>query len=315
MAIWKPYPVLSFGSAGEAVLLLQRALNLGPTQLPRLSEDASFGSKTRGRVMEFQGQKNAVRDGVVGPITWGELEPFVQQVLKMIDQHLPPSSDAAAQRKRIVDIAEAAFANWGWGATGAVTPDGSPRIAAARGVGPSIGGRRARQGGVMLASIYAMAQAGGANCLTITSGMEAIYQQNPQDAAGRESRRTAINNDIGSWCGIFATYCYRSSGVRVTWNDVKHQVPKYFDSVGANAAVQKGDIGVFDPQINHHFLVIKDAAPGERVYSIDGNVGNPSESTVSPWNSVISKRFYLRTTLASRGGKFLRPKFAEIQKG
>ena len=48
---------------------------------------------------------------------------------------------------------------------------------------------------------------------------------------------------------------------------------------------------------------------GERVYSIDGNVGNPSEATVSPWNSVISKRFYLRTTLASRAGKFLRPKF------
>ena len=61
-----------------------------------------------------------------------------------------------------------------------------------------------------------------------------------------------------------------------------------------------------------HFLVVKDAAPGERVYSIDGNVGNPSEATVSPWNSVISKRFYLRTTLASKGGKFLRPKFGAM---
>ena len=38
---------------GEAVLLLQRALNLGPTQLPRLAEDASFGPKTHGRVVEF----------------------------------------------------------------------------------------------------------------------------------------------------------------------------------------------------------------------------------------------------------------------
>src|SRR5687768_6178554 len=117
MAIWKPYPVLSFGSMGEAVLVLQKALNLAPTNLPKLTEDASFGPKTQGRVIEFQGQKNAVRDGVVGPITWGELEPFVQQVLKMIDGNLPPSADEAAQRQRIVDIAEASFANWGWGAT------------------------------------------------------------------------------------------------------------------------------------------------------------------------------------------------------
>jgi peptidoglycan hydrolase-like protein with peptidoglycan-binding domain len=298
---------------GEAVLVLQKALNLAATKLPKLTEDASFGPKTQGRVIEFQGQKNAVRDGVVGPITWGELEPFVKQVLKMIDGNVPPSTDEAAQRQRIVDVAEASFANWGWGATGAVTPDGSPRIAAARGVGPSIGGSRARQGGVMLAAIYAMAQAGGANCLTISSGMEAIYQQNPADEAGKAKRRQAINNDIGSWCGIFATYCYRSSGLQVTWNDVKQQLPKYFDSLGPNAAVQKGDIGVYDLQLNHHFLVVKPAGPGERVHSIDGNVGNPSESTVSPWNSVISRRFYLRTTLASKGGKFLRPKFAAMK--
>ena len=310
MAIWKPYPVLSFGSMGEAVLILQKALNLAPTKLPKLTEDARFGPKTQGRVMEFQGQKNTVRDGVVGPITWAELEPFVQQVLKMIDGSLPPSTDEAAHRQRIVDIAEASFANWGWGATGAVTPDGSPRIAAARGVGPSIGGSRARQGGVMLAAIYAVAQAGGANCLTISSGMEAIYQQNPADEAGKAKRRLAINNDIGSWCGIFATYCYRSSGLQITWNDVKQQLPKYFDSLGPNAAVQQGDIGVYDLRLNHHFLVVKPAGPGERVHSIDGNVGNPSESTVSPWNSVISRRFSLRATLASKGGKFLRPKFA-----
>jgi putative peptidoglycan binding protein len=312
MALFKPYPVVSFGSMGEAVLLVQKALNLGPTQLPRLTEDASFGPKTHGRVVEFQGQKNAARDGVVGPVTWGELEPFVQQVLQIVDQNLGPSGDEEAQRQRIVDVAQASFENWGWGAAGAVTPDGSARIAAARGVGPSIGGRRARQGGVMLASIYAMAQAGGSNCLTISSEMETIYQQNPLDAAGKEQRRTAINNDIGSWCGIFATYCYRSSGLKVAWNDVKNQLARYFDSLGATAAVRKGDIGVYDPQLNHHFLVVKDAAPGERVYSIDGNVGNPSEATVSPWNSVISKRFYLRTTLASKGGKFLRPKFGAM---
>ena len=90
--------------------------------------------------------------------------------------------------------------------------------------------------------------------------------------------------DIGSWCGIFATYCYRASGLIIRWDDVKLQSPQYFDTLGANAAVQKGDIGVYDPQINHHFLVIQDAAPGNKVFSIDGNVGNPAEATVSPWN-------------------------------
>ena len=103
MALFKPYPVVSFGSLGEAVLLLQKALNLGPTQLARLAEDASFGPKTHGRVVEFQGQKHAARDGVVGPVTWSELEPFVQQVLKMVDQNLGPSGgrgNAATAHRR-----------------------------------------------------------------------------------------------------------------------------------------------------------------------------------------------------------------------
>jgi peptidoglycan hydrolase-like protein with peptidoglycan-binding domain len=314
MPLSKPYPVLSFGSAGEAVRLLQQALNLGPTKLPRLQDDASFGPKTLGRVTEFQGQKNLTKDGVVGPVTWGELGPFVEQLLKLIDKNLPASGDEATQRQRIVDIAQASFEQWGWGEAGHVTCDGSVRIAAAQGVGPSLGGRRARQGGATLASIYAMAGAGGANCLTIASDIEAIYQQNPNDPVAKAKRRDAINQqDIGSWCGIFATYCYRASGLKIAWDQVRAQSSTYFEPLLPTAAVQKGDIGVFDPQTNHHFLVIKDAAPGERVYSIDGNVGNPSEMVVSPWNSVISKRFYLRTTLAGKSGKFLRPKFAAMK--
>jgi len=77
MPLPKPYPMLRFGSVGDAVLLLQKALNVAPTLLARLKEDASFGSKTHARVVEFQGQKNAVRDGVVGPVTWEALAPFV----------------------------------------------------------------------------------------------------------------------------------------------------------------------------------------------------------------------------------------------
>lgn len=305
----KPYPIVSFGAVGEAVRLLQRALNLAPTQLPRLQDDASFGPKTHGRVIEFQGQKNAVRDGVVGPITWELLEPFVQQLLKIVDQNMPASADEATQRQRIVDVATASFNSWGWGTTGTVTPDGSPRIAGARGVGPAAFTKRPRQGGATLAAIFAMANAGGANCLTIAASIEAIYQKEPKSDADRQ----AINQqDIGSWCGIFAAYCYRAAGLKIGWNELRQQLPQYFDSLRPTDAVQKGDIGVYDPSINHHFIVIEDAAQGARVHSIDGNVGNPSEMTVSPWNSVISRRVYLRPTLSSRGGKFLRPKFAAM---
>jgi len=235
-------------------------------------------------------------------------------VLQLIDKNFAPPADEAAQRQRIVDIAEASFASWGWGSAGTVTPDGSPRIAAARGFGPGIGGARTRQGGATLAAVYAIAGAGGANCLTIGSDIEAVYQQNPSDVPGQVARRNTLNQrDIGAWCGIFATYCYRASGLIIRWDDVKRQLPQYFDTLGANAAVQKGDIGVCDPQVNHHFVVIQDAAPGNKVFSIDGNVGNPAEAIVSPWNSVISKRFYFRSTLAGKAGRFLRPKFGAMR--
>ena len=307
----KPYPMLSYGSSGDAVVLLQKALNLAPTTLNRLEDDGSFGPLTHGRVVEFQGQRKAVRDGVVGPATWAELDSFVKEVLKLIDQNLGASPNEDVQRQRIVDVAAASLATWGW-LSGTVTPDGSQRIAAARGFGPSIAGRRARQGGTALASIYAMAQVGGLvapNCLSITSEMENVYQQDANDP----TRREKINNDISSWCGIFATYCYRAAGLKITWEQVRSQSTTHFTSLRSNEAVRKGDIGVMTPGLNHHFVVIEDAEPGQHVYSIDGNVGNPSEMTVSPWNSVISKRFYLRNTLATKSAKFLRPKFAAFK--
>jgi len=310
MALPKPYPVLSYGAFGEAVLLLQKALNVGPSFQPKLQEDSQFGPKTRGRVLEFQGQKNISKDGVVGPVTWAQLEPFVKQILQAIDQNFPPSSNEEVQRQRIVDIARGSYETWGWGESATAAGDGSVRIAAARGFGPGALGRRPRQGGVALATIYSMAGVNGANCLTISSEMENVYQQN---SAQHPDRTDIINQqDIGSWCGIFATYCYRAAGLKVTWNEVKRQLPDYFEIIPAGAAVRKGDIGVYDPITNHHFLVVQDSAPGKHVYSIDGNVGNPLEKTVSPWNSVISKRFYLRTTLAAKSGKFLRPKFAAM---
>lgn len=306
MTVTQPYPVLKLGSFGEAVLLLQRALNLGASNLPKLTEDKQFGPKTRSRVVEFQGQKKLAADGVVGPLTWAQLEPFIKQIVQVIDQHFNGNMEEDKLRQRIVDVAFSSYETWGWGDK-PVTPDGSPRIAAARGFGPAVGKRRSRQGGAALGIIYGMASAGGGNCLTISTDIEQVYQWNSKD---HPERRARLNQeDIGSWCGIFTTYCLRAAGLKVTWNDVKHQSKQYFDIILPNAPARKGDIGVYDPMLNHHFLVVEDSDIGQKIHSIDGNVGNPLETTVSPWNSVISKRSYTRATLMNKAGRFLRPKF------
>jgi hypothetical protein len=174
-----------------------------------------------------------------------------------------------------------------------------------------VAGKRARQGGASLASIYALAGVSAQLCLFISTEMETVYQQDPNQ---HPERRGKINQqDIGSWCGIFATYCYKASGLNITWDDVRTQSKAKFDKVLSSARVQKGDIGVMDPMTNHHFVVREDAEPGGRVYSIDGNVGNPREQDVTPWNSVVAERFYLRNTLAAKNGIFLRPKFSAMK--
>ena len=65
--------MMSFGSVGPAVALLQDYLNRIPSPSPKLVEDGDFGSKTRNRVREFQGSKALASDAVVGPMTWEAL--------------------------------------------------------------------------------------------------------------------------------------------------------------------------------------------------------------------------------------------------
>jgi mannan endo-1,4-beta-mannosidase len=61
-------------ATGQDVVLLQTRLNAKPpTALPPLVVDGDFSSLTLQRVKEFQGNNGLLVDGVVGPITWGEL--------------------------------------------------------------------------------------------------------------------------------------------------------------------------------------------------------------------------------------------------
>lgn len=323
------HPVLRFGSINESVLLLQKALNLAPTSQAPLAEDSNFGSKTRARVVEFQTRQNISADGIVGEVTWGELTQFLEKLAELVAANKPKAVNEDELRDKIVAVAESALLTFGWG-NGLVVPDGSPRIAAARGFGPGMGAGRARQGGASLASIYSFARDSRASrCLTFPTErfplelksdgpgvppksftMEEIYQLDPLKYVGR---RDVINKkDIGSWCGIFATYCYRMAGLTLNWSQVKAQSRDLFEIVyDAGAAVKRGDIGVYS-EFQHHFVVVEDAAAGSKIQSIDGNVSNPSETVVSPWNSVIGRRCYLRGTLKNHTGRFLRPKFGAL---
>ncbi len=72
---------LRIGSAGEQVRQLQDSLNLLPTALQRLKADGQFGSRTQGRVMEFQRANALSPDGVVGEITMGVIQALLRGLL------------------------------------------------------------------------------------------------------------------------------------------------------------------------------------------------------------------------------------------
>lgn len=62
--------VLGYGSEGEAVRVLQRALGI--------KEDGHFGPATRDAVIEFQTKYGLTADGVVGAVTWGKITDITE---------------------------------------------------------------------------------------------------------------------------------------------------------------------------------------------------------------------------------------------
>ncbi len=65
---------LKMGSQGPPVYDLQAKLNcFPPSSFPQLAIDGMFGPKTFARVKEFQRNSELSADGIVGPLTWGEL--------------------------------------------------------------------------------------------------------------------------------------------------------------------------------------------------------------------------------------------------
>ena len=64
------YPTVQYGSQGETVRQLQRALNQAGYSL---DVDGGFGTKTKAAVIDYQKKNGLAVDGVVGTETWGSL--------------------------------------------------------------------------------------------------------------------------------------------------------------------------------------------------------------------------------------------------
>lgn len=64
------YPKVQYGSQGETVRQLQRALNQAGYSL---DVDGGFGTKTKAAVIDYQRKNGLSVDGVVGTETWGSL--------------------------------------------------------------------------------------------------------------------------------------------------------------------------------------------------------------------------------------------------
>lgn len=309
---------LRTGSYGEAVGLLQSALNLWPaSKQPPLAVDKSFGPKTNSKVKEFQSGSKLVPDGVVGPLTWAQLEPLIQK----IKQIMPIPADEAAAGERIAQGAEAALAIWGW-TPGDVYSPLSPKIAAAKCADKS-NPMRPRQGGRSLAQMFAVAQVPGSyqtRCATISKDAENMWQQ--QTMAGTQWRNS---HDLCAWCGIFTVYVLRIVGFSIPngWGSqlqyVKEAQTAFLKKTGGGSVYRlftdpaqafRGCVGVIHPSgRNHHFIVTGN--DGGAIASIDGNSSgfglDPDPKKKWDCKSVITRQRYTHKELRDGNAYFLFP--------
>jgi hypothetical protein len=275
-------PLLKFGASGADVLLLQQALNLDKSGLPQLVEDGLFGSKTRGRVLEFQGFHGLSKDGIVGPNTHGALEEFYK-ILQGFLQNQPPAGLELQVRQRIIAAVQSQLMLFGW-APGLTPGPTNPRIAARFCADPAT---RLRQGGPALTAIFGTAGAGASptqRCMTIDADVE---KMDPGTYQSQRKTLVALGKDLPDWCGIFTVFVYKSAGVPIKdWVQNPYNPFVHDDFVQVNPnQLQPGDIGIVEPfpnRRNHHFIVI--SVNGPAIRSIDGNTDAESIQTISVRN-------------------------------
>ena len=290
-------PTLRRGSVGQYVRNLQSALNLWSKSItPLLSIDGIFGSKTDGKVREYQRGNNLLCDGIVGAMTWGALSVLLQQIAQI-------SNRDNTAGDRIVTAAKRALNLWGWPAV-VQRNNMSSAIAAAYCADPT-DPKRPRQGGVALATIFQGAGMYTANCFTITAEAERQWQN--QTDAGQRWRN---QHDLPAWCGIFCYFVYFFAGINTGgWLNHSNNIKsgKFRTISGAENAF-KGCIGNITKG-NHHFIVTKNLPKESKILSIDGNAWGPEfpDNYSLGCRSVIRKRSYTYKYLKSQNAKFYFP--------
>jgi len=245
-------------------------------------------------VVEFQSQNKLVPDGVVGPFTWEKLLDLIDTTGGAIVGAIISPEHESAARETI-----AAVANENLRSFGGFDPKlhmGSAKIAGSLCANALT---RARQGGVQLAAIFTVAGlASAAKCPTISVKAEQMYQRNHT----AEERNAT---DLPSWCGIFALYCCKIAGLKLSpwplkWSIGKVQPSDEFRLLKPGESPMKGDLGikliVGGKMLNHHFVVVD--AQGASVSTVDGNAGMFQE--------IVSRNYTTSEIYKSNGG-FLRP--------
>ena len=83
-------PTIRKGSQGADVKYLQEQLIKAGFDLGSYGADGKFGAKTEAAVKAFQSAHGLKTDGIVGPMTWDEIDQIDQgQYFTVTIQHLP----------------------------------------------------------------------------------------------------------------------------------------------------------------------------------------------------------------------------------
>lgn len=338
-------PMLSRGSTGQPVKLLQAGLNFdGNTAKAPLDTDGIFGPLTEARVKEFQRNVALAADGIVGPMTYEKLEPLLVILETLIDYNLVRPAAEQAARDAICATAERMYQHLGWGVidlphTFAQVGPTMPRILGKVSAGPVAGNpqRVHRQGGPALASLFRLARASNPqNCITMTTkNWQAYGGFGPGDNKNGTMPGKLTNADLPSWCGIFATAVYRLSGLKTqAWNigggNGGLKVKNLLKGTGATnpdfiqllpgQKPKPGDIAIEDGQrsngLNHHIIIVGIGTDGDTLTTIEGNAAHKdnfgfSEITKRGLGGIRAGRS-LKAFRTGSGNGFLTPVWSQL---
>ncbi len=241
-------PTLRYGSRGDAVVELQKGLNMLASKVAPLNPDGIYGSKTTSRVRELQSTHALVPDGIAGPNTWQvvmELLAKVQQGGIPIAPQLPaPAVDAL--RPIVLMIAQQHFGRVDFS--------------------QMVGGRP--KGIDFLIDMFQVVVHRTLTDKNFIDPKTKAWTQQPWIDSPTEQRK--------SWCGLFCVYCYKKAGINASWDlsagrpGGRIHLNGFSPSFVAN--IKQADIGCVNSK-NHHFLIesVDGSGPTPSLTTIDGN--------------------------------------------